>query len=172
MRLRKLNYKDIDGILSWMHDDSINCFFANNFKDFTRDDVQKFIDSCATDTQNLHYACVDDSDKYLGTVSLKNIDHKNKNAEYAVSFCKFAQGTGAAKFATEEIVNIAFNDLGLEKVYINVLAENLRANNFYKKMGFTFEGTFKRHIFVNGELKDLNWYGVFKAKSEKGGNLS
>lgn len=162
MKLRKLNYNDIDGILSWMHDSSINCFFSNNFKDFKEEDVKNFIDNCYNDVENVHYACVDENDNYLGTVSLKNIDKKNKNAEYAISFCKSAQGTGSAKFATQEILRIAFKELTLEKVYLNVLSDNMRANCFYRKLGFTFEGEFKKHICINGILKDLNWYGMLK----------
>ena len=162
MRLRKLEYKDVDGMLSWMHDDSINCFFANDFNSYTKEDVKKFIDSCNDSEENVHYACVDENDSYLGTVSLKNIDRKNKNAEYAISFCKVAQGTGSSKFATKEILRIAFEELGLEKVYLNVLTENARANSFYKKVGFIFEGEFKKHICVGGTLKDLNWYRMLK----------
>lgn len=162
MKLRKLEYKDIADILSWMHDDTINCFFANDFKNFTKENIKKFIDNSHNDPLNLHYACVDANDQYLGTVSLKNINQKNKNAEYAISFCKSSQGTGSAKFATQEILKIAFKDLGLERVYLNVLTENVRANCFYQKMGFVFEGEFKSHICINGVLKDLKWYRILK----------
>lgn len=162
MKLRKLKYKDINRILSWMHDETINQFFLNDFKNFTEEDIKKFIDNCDEDSRNIHYACVDEEDNYLGTISLKNIDIKNKNAEYAISFCKFAHGTGAAKFATKEILKIAFEKLNLEKVYLNVLVENERANCFYKKIGFIFEGKFKNHVCVNGIFKDLNWYRILK----------
>lgn len=162
MKLRQLKYQDIDRILCWMHDESINQFFANDFKHFVEEDVREFIDNCNEDSKNIHYACVDENNNYLGTISLKNIDVKNKNAEYAISFCKFAHGTGAAKFATEKILKIAFEELGLEKVYLNVLTENIRANKFYKKIGFIFEGKFEKHICINGVFKDLNWYRLLK----------
>lgn len=162
MKLRKLKYKDIDNMLSWMHDETINQFFSNDFKNFTKDDIKNFIDNCDNDSKNIHYACVDENDNYLGTISLKNIDTKNKNAEYAISFCKCAHGTGAAKFATKELFKFAFEKLELEKIYLNVLSENSRANSFYKKIGFIFEGSFKKHICINGIFKDLNWYRILK----------
>lgn len=68
----------------------------NDFKNFTEEDIKKFIDNGNESSKNIHYACVDEEDNYLGTISLKNIDIRNKNAEYAISFCKFAHGTGAA----------------------------------------------------------------------------
>ena len=107
-------------------------------------------------------ACVDDQDNYLGTVSLKAINKIDLNAEYAISFCKKAHGTGAAHYATQEVLRIAFMELGLARVYLNVIPGNARANAFYKKNGFIFEGTFRKHIRINGQLKDLNWYSMLK----------
>ncbi len=73
-------------------------------------------------------------------------------------------GKGFAQKATKEILNYAFRTLHLHKVYLNVLAENIRANKFYKKCGFSFEGTFKDHIYIDGEgYKNLNWYAVINS---------
>lgn len=162
MKLRKLQDKDAPNMLSWMYDNSINQLFATDFKNFDEEKVLNFIKASQTDGEQIHRACVNDDDEYLGTVSLKSINLINKNAEYAISFCKKAHGTGAAKFATDEILTMAFRELGLERVYLNVLSKNERANAFYKKYGFTFEGTFKHHIFVLGEFCDLNWYRILK----------
>lgn len=162
MKLRNLAEKDADGMLSWMHDKEINCVFANDFASFSKEKVLEFINSSVDDKSCVHYACVDDDDNYLGTVSLKHIDNAAKNAEYAVSFCKSAQGTGAAAYATQEILRIGFIELNLERIYLNVLADNGRANHFYNKMGFVFEGCFAKHIMIKGVLKDLNWYRLLK----------
>ncbi len=161
MRLRKLQEKDAAWMLEWMHDPDINRFFAADFKSNDIESVKKFINrrDCG---QNVHYACVNDEDEYLGTVSLKNINYLAKNAEYAISFGKRAHGTGAAHFATREILKIGFNELELERVYLNVLSENVRANKFYEKFGFIYEGEFKRHINIRGDLKDLKWYRMLK----------
>lgn len=162
MRLRELCLKDADGMLSWMHDPASAEIFQCDFNSFSEEKVKNFILNSNKDEDSVHFACVDDNDNYLGTVSLKHIDKKAENAEYAVSFCKSAQGTGAARFATEEILKIAFNKFDLERVYLNVLSDNERANAFYKKMGFVYEGTFKKHILINGKLKDLNWYRILR----------
>lgn len=164
MRLRPLMPKDAQGMLSWMHDESINQIFAADFATFSEEKVLRFIESARDETLDLHRACVDDADEYLGTVSLKHIDPQAKNAEYAISFCKKAQGVGAAAFATREILRIGFEELGLERIYLNVLAENTRADRFYQKFGFVYEGTFVRHIYVRGERKDLKWYRMLKSE--------
>ncbi len=168
MRLRLLENKDIGYILEWMHDPAVNRFFQTDFSTYTEEKVREFVAGSFSDTAR-HYACVDDTDEYLGTVSLKNINYAAGNAEYAVSFRKNAHGTGASFFATKEILRIAFEELGLNRVYLNVIGSNQRAMAFYKKAGFIYEGTFRRHILVNEVLEDLNWYGILKDEYEDKG---
>ena len=167
MKLRKLQAKDAKGMLSWMHDDSINQVFLTDFKSFDEKKVSDFIEASQTDGEQINRACVNDADEYLGTVSLKHINLLDKNAEYAISLCKKAHGKGVAKFATNQILKIAFQELGLERVYLNVLTKNERANSFYKKYGFVLEGTFKNHVSVDGILCDLTWYRMLKKEYEE-----
>lgn len=162
MLLREPREKDAQRMLSWMHAPETKEIFANNFASFTLENVMNFIKRANEDDKNKNFVCVDDNDNYLGTVSLKNINYSAKNAEYAISFCPDAHGTGAAKFATDEILKYAFETLELERVYLNVIRDNMRANKFYKKMGFVFEGEFRNHILINGKMKNLCWYSILK----------
>jgi RimJ/RimL family protein N-acetyltransferase len=160
MKLRKLLLKDTDGILSWMNDPAVRRFFRFEQDATTPESVIEFINNAQNTERNMHLAIVDDLDTYLGTISLKSIDHGARNAEYAISTCSQVHGKGIASEATREILNIAFNQLHLHRVYLNVLEENERANNFYLKLGFVFEGQFRDHINIRGELKNLNWYSL------------
>lgn len=160
MKLRKLKEKDAFRMLEWMHYEESKDIFEKDFCNKTIDDVLKFINNKRGN--EIHYACVDENDNYLGTVSLKNIDTNNLNAELAISFLREAQGTGAASFAMNEIVNIGFNKLGLYKLYLNVLSTNIRAIKFYIKFGFKKEGIFKNHIKKGDNFIDLEWYGIYR----------
>ncbi len=161
-KLRKLKEKDVDFMLEWMHDDEINQYFVFDAKNTTKMQALEFISKSQNLDINANFAIVDSTDEYLGTISLKAIDHKNKNAEYAISLRKKAIGTGAATIATQAIISYAFNDLQLNKVYLNVLSDNIRAIKFYEKSGFIYEGEFKKHIIKNGEFKNLKWFAVYK----------
>ena len=160
MKLRKLKEKDAFRMLEWMHYEESKDIFEKDFCNKTIDDVLKFINN--ERGNEIHYACVDENDNYLGTVSLKNIDTNNLNAELAISFLREAQGTGAATFAVNEIINIGFNKFGLYKIYLNVLSTNIRAIKFYIKSGFKKEGIFKNHIKKGDKFIDLEWYGIYK----------
>lgn len=159
--LRRLEEKDAPFMIEWMHDDTVNCNFRYPFKEMTLERVNEFIKG-SFDEDNQHFAIVDENDEYLGTISLKNISHNDKNAEYAIVTRKKAQGTGVAKKATQELMEYAFKELGLHKVYLNVLEENIRARRFYEKCGFEKEGTAKDAVRISGEYKSLVWYGIIE----------
>ena len=110
---------------------------------------------------SLNFAIINLNDnEYLGTASLKNIDLDNKSAEYAVVLRKKAQGHGIAYAATILLLKKAFSEYGLHRVYLNVLANNTNAINFYEKVGFKFEGEFREHLIINGKLVNLKWYSM------------
>lgn len=159
-----LEDKDAIRILSWIKDPEINQYFQFNSAKANLDSVLAFIKESKNQSESIHMAVVDDNDFYLGTISLKNINLESSNAEYAISMCKDAHGTGAAKYATGEILKIAFENLNLNRVYLNVLSDNIRANKFYMKNHFIFEGELKEHIQINGVLKDLKWYRLLKCE--------
>lgn len=165
MRLRRVEEKDAGGMLEWMQDPRIQRGFRFNAGSRDMESVLHFIQHAGTqliDGNDIHYAIVDEFDEYLGTISLKDIDLTDKRAEYAICLRKKAQGKGIAAEATSEILRLAFEEYGLEKVYLNVLSENKRAIRLYERMGFTYEGEFRKHLFLRGEYKSLKWYSMLK----------
>ena len=118
--LRKLEEKDVDYMLEWMHDENVTAHYQADFSSMTRERVLDFIhNSFSEETQ--HFAFVNEQDEYLGTISLKHISKDSNNAEYAIVTRTCAQGTGAAKQATLDILKYAFEELKLHKVYLNVI---------------------------------------------------
>ena len=164
--LRRLGDKDKELMLEWMHDDRVNRNFRFDFGSMTLDRAERFISGSFT-PENQNFAFVDENDAYLGTISLKNISQKDSNAEYAIVARTLAWGTGVAYKATMDILKYAFDSLKLNRIYLNVLEENGRANRFYDKCGFQFEGKFSEHLYLRGEYKNLNWYGMSKRQFDQ-----
>ncbi len=159
VKLRRLEKKDVPLILEWMKDDELNQFFRFDAKKISEQSVLDFVENSFSDSSK-NYAVTLDDDEYLGTISLKEINQKDKNAEYAVALRKKAIGKGVAKNATFEILKTAFIDLKLNKVYLNVYADNLRAARLYEKCGFKKTGYLKQHVCLNGVYKDLLLYEI------------
>ncbi len=158
--LRPLAEKDAPGMLEWMRDPAISCFFRFDAASMTQDKCLSFIRGSASDPSARHYAIVNSLDEYLGTISLKDIDREKGQAEYAISTRSCAHGTGAAMAATRQVLAIAFHELGLRRVYLNVLADNVRANKFYQKAGFRFDRMEEDALTIRGKSHDLNWYTI------------
>lgn len=137
MKLRELEKKDAPYMLEWMHDaEVLRGLNAEKFCGLTIDDCVAFIKSCQVDNKNVHKAIVDNNDVYMGTVSLKNINNPTGKAEFAIVIRKSFQGKGYGKFAMNEIMRVAFEDLKLVEVYWNVLPNNQSAIRLYDNCRF------------------------------------
>lgn len=167
IKLRMLKRKDAALMLEWMHDPAIQNGFRKNMLGMTMKDVEAF---CAEGTEpenlkngdSLHYTITDDTDEYLGTISLKNIDLINRNAEYAVVIRKVAQGKGVACKATILVLNKAFEELGLHRVFLSVLSNNEAAIRLYERCGFNYEGEFRDHFKCGDGYLNWKWYSMLK----------
>ncbi len=169
IKLREIKADDADYMLEWMHDPNIQKCFRKNMMKYTLDDVKLFcinskIPEKISNGTDIHYAIANEKDEYLGTISLKNIDTENKSAEYAVVMRRIAQGHGYAYAASSILLDKAFKELNLHRVYLNVLANNQNAIKLYEKLGFVFEGEFREHIKKNDKFLNLKWYGLIDAK--------
>jgi diamine N-acetyltransferase len=159
--LRALQMKDIDKMFEWMTDPEVVKSLVIGRYPISKEKVHDFIINSGIDRNNIHFAIVTEDDEYVGTVSLKNINYIDRNAEYAIAIRKNYWGKGYSKIATDLIIEYGFNQLNLNKIYLNVISSNIRANKFYQKYGFEEEGIFKKHMFLDGEYVDLNWYCIF-----------
>ena len=170
--LRELKIKDAPLMLEWMHDPVIQKSFKKDMLNTTLEQAEKFCETASIPQKistgdSLHFAIVDDADEYLGTISLKDIDLENGNAEYAIITRTKAHGKGVAFKATGEILKKAFEEYGLHRVYLNVFADNIAAIKLYEKSGFVFEGEFRDHLIINGEYKNWKWYSVLASEFDK-----
>lgn len=164
--IRALCLKDVQPMINWMNDERVNQYFTFGGKLFTREMGEAFIKNSLDNPTSKHMAIVNENDEYMGTVSLKDIDNSCKKAEYAIAISHEAQGKGFAKKATEDILDYGFNELGLERIFLNVLSDNYRAIRLYESSGFSFEGEFKKHFCIQGEPRDIKWYAISKKQYE------
>ena len=147
-------------MLLWMHDQNVVSNLHGNFATKTIENCRVFIENSITD-ENIHLAIASDTDEYMGTVSLKNIE--NGSAEFAITVRAEAMGRGYSWFGMEEIIKKAFNELNLESVYWCVSRENTRAVRFYDKHNFheildVPERVLERYKGID----NLKWYSVLK----------
>lgn len=155
IRLRPLKEEDAPRMLEWMQNDDVTKYLNIGGKDTKIETVLDFIKSTVDESENIHRAVVDETDQYLGTISLKHVDIDKKEAEYAISMHMDAIGTGASRKATEKIIDFAFKDMDLDRVVLCVRRDNCRALKFYNKCGFAIIPCPGYGLFLD---KELMWF--------------
>lgn len=156
MKLRKLELKDAPCMLEWMHDPDVVKFMNADFASKKLKDCEAFIKKNDVTDMNLNLAIVDDKDKYMGTVSLKNIN--KANAEFAITICREAMGKGFSKFAMTEIIKIGFEQLKLKSIYWYVSKDNKRAIRFYDKNNYQRIDVNSINSFIKNDTIETDMY--------------
>lgn len=160
MKLRKLTQKDAPLMLEWMHDPDCVENLQANFASKTVEDCTRFIEASQDTSETLNLAIVDDNDEYMGTVSLKHIDHQLKTAEFAIATRRCAMGKGFAAFGMRAIIEKGLKELGLDTVVWCVSPDNKRAVRFYDKNGWqrVSADSVRTDGYTPEQVEKLIWY--------------
>jgi ribosomal-protein-alanine N-acetyltransferase len=97
----------------------------------------------------------------VGTVSLRRFA-RDRRAELGYWLAASAWGHGYASEATRAIVDFGFTELGLARVYAQVLAGNQASLRVLEKLGMVREGVKRRHVRKERRLHDLVFYGLLR----------
>ncbi len=158
--LRELREDDAENMLEWMHDPECQRGFQKDMMSISLEEARRFCREArlTADLQNgqsMHWAVIDETDEYLGTISLKKINMDCHSAEFAISLRQKAHGRGVGVEAIRLLLKKGFEELGLHRIYMTVLADNIAAIRLYEKCGFIYEGELRDHIFARGHY--ISW---------------
>ena len=97
----------------------------------------------------------------VGLIGLLCIDFQHKKAEYYVIIGdRRYLGCGVAGRASKLLLEYAFGELGLNRVYLYTEINNTAAVRSYEKIGFKREGVLKNDLFSKGRFVDRYIYGI------------
>ena len=82
------------------------------------------------------------------------------------------QGRGLGRRLLEALLDIADNHLGLIRVELEVLADNVRAIKLYESFGFEHEGRKRKAVFRHGRHADLLMMGRVRSPRDEGSRSS
>ena len=103
----------------------------------------------------------------IGTIFIKNIDNANHSGEYGIFIGEeSARGKGYAKIATEQILKFGFDTLGLHRIYLTVMSDNIPAIKTYENSGFVREGVMRdEYLRIDGYV-DVVMMSILKQEWE------
>jgi [ribosomal protein S5]-alanine N-acetyltransferase len=103
----------------------------------------------------------DAPDELLGTASLRRFV-RDRRAELGYWLGADSWSQGFATEAAHALVEFGFRDLGLSKIYAQVLEGNRVSCGVLEKLGMIEEGVRRRHIRKGKRLLDVTLYGILK----------
>ena len=152
--LSPLCQEDAAVYAAWMNDANIARYLGPFDKLITAKGAEKGLLEPPEDTQR--YAIVlHDSDRFIGIITLKQINHLNRSATLSIVIgdaANHSKGYGAE--AIRLLLEYAFKWLNLSNILLKVHAPNLAAIACYQKVGFREIGRRTASEYVDGEYLD------------------
>lgn len=108
---------------------------------------------------NDRYFLYEDAVGGRGVVSFNNVDRVNRNAAWGFYSAPAApRGTGSRMLFLA--LEYAFGELGLHKVYSEVISMNSYSLKLHEKLGFLPEGVFREQHLYEGIYMDVHRLGI------------
>lgn len=170
-RLRELQRKDIPAINSWRNSEELISNLGAPFRFINQEVDEKWFDSYMQMRSNAVRCAIitEECDDIIGLVSLMDINYINRSATLHIMIGNSEQGKGAGTFAVKAMCEHAFKNYGLNRIELDVLADNKRAQHVYEKCGFIQEGIKKQAVYKNGVYKDMLFYAKLNNNINKAG---
>jgi len=151
--------EDLERLWYWMNDKEVTQYLGPLFlRVFSLEAERKWLEKALeADDRNIFFAILLKPDyEHIGNVGLHKIDYLNRNAEVAIFIGrKDLWGQGYGSEALILALDIAFNVLEINTVYLRVMEYNERAIKCYSKVGFKFAGRLRQHIYRGGRYWDI-----------------
>lgn len=164
IKLRKMKREDIESYNRWSNDEEVVRNTYPNLDRYSMEDTEKFYNKIANSSSSKTYIIEDaNNGNPIGITTLLNIDFFNQNAEFIIDIGeKEYWGKGYGKEAMGLMLQIAFLELNLNRVYLRVFSFNERAIKLYEKIGFAHEGRLREAIFRDGKWHDIVNMGMLQ----------
>lgn len=156
--LRLLEKNDLPLTLSWRNQDHIRKWFLNSDVISQQTHNAWFERYAALDNDFVFIILAKDLNNVsVGQISLYDIDWNVGGAEYGRLMIGHpeARGKGCARHATNLVLRIGFEQLGLQEIHLEVKEENFLAQRIYLDCGFV--ETYKRDRLVQMKISALDF---------------
>ena len=98
----------------------------------------------------------------VGTCTLSQLDSTNRRAELGFALGKAFWGRGYMAAALPAVIEFAFGQLGLQRLFADVDPRNAPSIRALEGLGFRPEGILREHYLAQGEPQDAVVYGLLR----------
>jgi RimJ/RimL family protein N-acetyltransferase len=161
--LRLLEKNDLESRVHWINDEE-------NIKTLLFDwptslaKTEKWFQNAVMDNTKINFSIVDKHNQNLiGMTGLINVDRVNGIAQFYITIGnKEYRGRKLPDEIIPLVLEYGFMELGLKKIYLYTLFNNIKARKIYEKNGFSEDGILRQHVFCRGEQQDLYVHSILR----------
>ncbi len=163
--LKKMKYSDTENIVKWRNCDAVRKNFIYQ-ELFTKESHEHWIHTMVETGKVVQFIIyLQENDMPVGSVYIRDIDRTHRKAEYGIFIGEeAARGKGIGTAAARLMIRYCFEQEGLHKVSLRVLAENARAIRSYEKAGFVKEAYLQDDVYIDGRYHDIVLMAILNAK--------
>jgi len=167
MYLRGLERKDLTGnYFQWANDPDVTYYMFMGVKPNSIEQMEEEYNRLVSSNNDVVFAIIDKkTHKHIGNAGLYAINWVSRSAEFRIIIGeKEFWGKGYGAESTKLLVRYAFEKLNLNKVWLGVNAENLRAVKSYENAGFVKEGILRQEIHRNSKYYDAIRMSILRSE--------
>lgn len=160
-----LNISHVKHIMTWVNDPEVIKNFQHFNKTLSVKDEKKFVQNILKSKSDFVFSFFKkETGAYVGQGGIHQISWENKLGRLGVLVKKSQWNRGYGKEITRQLINHAFNDLKLHKIWAVVYASNKRSLYINKKLGFKKEGLLKDEYYWQGKYHDMVRLAILNKK--------
>lgn len=162
--IRKLKYSDAEDIYKNVNDKEVVRCTLNIPHPYPKKGAIQFIRKTRYKSKKrkeyVFGIILKEENRLIGMVGLHRIDWKNKNSELGYWIGKNYWNKGLVTEAVSLILDFAFSQLKLHKVYAKLFEKNIGSRRVLEKSGFKLEGSFKEQRFKHNAWQNELEHGI------------
>ena len=159
--LRMIEESDLTLLVKWRNDPRNWQQFFNRWPLSQINQRTWFQSLLDNPSRKFFMVCLSD-DRAVGTFSFDQIDTINLSLEIGNVMIGEHTHKGLASDALLLLINFAFAQLNMHRLYLEVWAGNTTAIGLYKKFGFELEGVARQSRFSDGHYRDIAHMGLLR----------
>ena len=158
--LRPISLEDAEDMYEYTSDEETTRFIYEPHKDLEQ--TKNVIANYFVKEPIGKYAIVlKESNKMIGAIEFR-VHERNKSGELGFTLSRHFWGNGYMTEAGELILELAFEVLGLERVYAGHEVKNSASGKVLIRLGMKCEGIFRKSEMIKGALVDSAYYSILK----------
>ena len=156
--------------VDWLNDWEVGKYLAPGIPfSMNLEDETAWFEARRNDKNSLVFAILTQAEKALiGNCGLHNLDWKNRGCVFGIFIGdKTYWSKGYGSDAARTMVQYAFEQLGMNRVELEVYAFNPRAIRAYEKAGFQRDGIRRQALYRDGKFHDIYLMSVLREDWDK-----